>query len=76
MAKKFDLTIEIVPVSGAKEQKKVSVTASATMADVAKAAGLTAIEKKNLFLDGKPADADSRVTSDSKVKFTERPQGS
>lgn len=76
MSKTFEVNVTIVPTSGDEVDKRVTVKASATVAEVAEAAGLTDIEKKNFFVDGKPANKDTRVTADSKIKFTERAQGS
>ncbi len=72
----FELDVQLVPVSGSTTTKTVTVTASATLLQVAKAAGLENLDKKNFFVDNKPATAETLVTSGSKVKITERAQGS
>ncbi len=81
MAKKkatsFDITVSITPVSGTSVEKTVTVPASATLKEVVEAAGLEGdLLKKNLYVDGKPAGLETRVTAASKVQVTERPQGS
>ena len=74
----FEVTVQITPVSGKPETKTVTVPASATVLEVAEAAGIAKkdLEKRNFFVDGEPATLETRVTSASAVKFTERPQGS
>ncbi|MDO8521435.1 MAG: hypothetical protein Q7S52_04930 [bacterium] len=79
--KTFDVSVTIVGTSGSPVEKRVSVRTRVTVADVVKAAGITSLEKLNLFVDGKPATAETQVVSSSKVairsvKVTERPQGS
>ncbi len=74
--KTFEVEVQIVPVSGEPTTKMVEVEASATLAEVMKAAGVS-LDKKNFSIDGKPATAETRVTSESKiVAVHERPQGS
>lgn len=73
----FEVDVKIVPTSGEPTTKKVAVEASATLGEVMKRAGVKSLDKKNLSVDGKPATAETRVTSQSKIVAAhERPQGS
>lgn len=77
----FEVSVEVVPASGQPEERRVTVPATATVREVAEAAGLRNLDGKNLYVDGEPACPDTRVNSASKVearvvKVTERPQGS
>lgn len=71
----MEVEVTIVPVSGKPTIKKVTVPASATLAEVAKAVGVK-LDQKNMAVNGKPGSAETRVDSDSRVTITERPQGS
>jgi hypothetical protein len=73
--KTFTVEVQITPVTGRSETKKVDVTASTTVKEVLAAAGVDPAKKKFL-VDGAPADLGTKITSVSKVTVSEQPQGS
>lgn len=76
--KTFDIEVQLTPISGRPTTKTVTVPASATLREVAEAAGVAAgdVGRRNYYVDDKPATSETRVTSASRIKITERPQGS
>lgn len=72
----FDASVELVPLTGKSTIKTVTVTAQTTMREIAERAGVENPGLRNLYVDDKPATFDTLVTSISRIKITERPQGS
>lgn len=80
LRKKMAVEVTVVPTSGTTTKKTVKVAMSgATVADVAKAAGIS-LENRDVLVNGKPAKPGDHVGPKDKVTATmqvaERPQGS
>jgi hypothetical protein len=74
--RKIDVKVVVVPTKGDPQEKTVSVAERGIpLGDILAEAKLSS-EKKNLFVDGKPATLATLVTQGQQVRLEEKPAGS
>lgn len=70
MAKKFKVLVKVAPLSGKATKKDVKVAAHASVREVLEAANIDP-SRKDIFVDGCPADLDEVVTSENSISVSE-----
>lgn len=68
-------TLKVTPVQGDSTETVVKVAKGATIGGALQQAGIST-ERKNVTVDGKPADLSAPLAAGQTVNVEERPQGS
>ncbi len=69
-------TLKVVPTQGSTTESTIALAkGGTTVADALKAAGVSA-ERKNLSVNGKPAEQSQKLKAGDTLTVEERPQGS
>ncbi len=68
-------TLKVTPVQGEATETAVQVAKGSTVGSALQQAGIST-ERKNVTVDGKPADLDAPLAAGQTVNVEERPQGS
>jgi hypothetical protein len=75
VAKPKTATLKVTPVQGDSTETVVKVAKGATVGGALQQAGIS-VERKNVTVDGKPADLSAPLAAGQTVTVEERPQGS